>query len=203
MSVRDTSLDLPILKNAKAEFQKAGFERASLKEIAEKANVTTGAIYKRYNGKEDLFCAVVEKCITRMQEVFDQKKGVDYSLLSDQQLKRCWEMDPDDMMWWFRILLEVREEFVLLLTCSAGTKYENFDHDWVELMTGETWRCYEEMAARKLTKVAVSKKELHTMLTAFWVTIYEPFIHGFSEDEIGKFCDLVCRLFNWKKVFEL
>ena len=130
MSVRDTSLDLPILESAKAEFRKMGFEKSSLKEIAEKAGVTTGAIYKRYNGKEDLFCAVVESCINRMQEVFEQKKRVDYSLYSDQQLKQCWKMDSDYMMWWFNILFEYKDEFVLLLTCSAGTKYENFDHDW-------------------------------------------------------------------------
>lgn len=203
MSVRDTSLDLPILESAKTEFRKMGFEKSSLKEIAEKAGVTTGAIYKRYNGKEDLFCAVVESCINRMQEVFEQKKRVDYSLYSDQQLKQCWEMDFDYMMWWFNILFEYKDEFVLLLTCSAGTKYENFGHDWVEQMTNETWRCYEEMFSRKLTTVVISKKELHTMLTSFWTTIYEPFIHEFSKGEIKKFSELVCRMFNWEKVFEI
>ena len=74
MSVRDTSLDLPILESAKAEFRKMGFEKSSLKEIAEKAGVTTGAIYKRYNGKEDLFCAVVESCINS-RRCLSRRKG--------------------------------------------------------------------------------------------------------------------------------
>lgn len=202
MSVRDTSLDLPILEGAKEEFLKSGFEKASLKEIAKNAGVTTGAIYKRYNGKEELFCVVVESCINRMQAVFEQKKGVDYTLYSDEQLKQCFEMNPNSMMWWYDVLHEYRDEFVLLLTGSAGTKYENFDHDWVELMTEETYRCYAEMFSRKITAVVISRKEFHIMLTAFWTTIYEPFIHGLARDEIERYNKLVCRLFRWEDVFE-
>lgn len=202
MSVRDTSLDLPILGSAKEEFLKSGFEKASLKEIAEKAGVTTGAIYKRYNGKEELFGAVVESCIHRMQAVFEDKKGLDYTRYSDERLKQCWEMNPDAMMQWFDILLEYREEFFLLLTCSAGTKYENFDHDWVELMTEETYRCYEELYSRKITSVVTTREELHIMLSAFWTTIYEPFIHMLERNEIERFNKLVCKLFRWENVFE-
>mgnify|MGYP000013623508 CR=1 FL=1 len=57
MSVADRSIDPRILDSARTEFLTSGFEKASLKTICEGAGVTTGALYKRYKGKEDLFCA--------------------------------------------------------------------------------------------------------------------------------------------------
>ena len=55
MAVADRSIDPRILESARSEFLANGFETASLKSICEGAGVTTGALYKRYKGKEDLF----------------------------------------------------------------------------------------------------------------------------------------------------
>ena len=54
MAVADRSIDPRILESARTEFLASGFEKASLKTICEGAGVTTGALYKRYKGKEEL-----------------------------------------------------------------------------------------------------------------------------------------------------
>ena len=59
MSKPDKSIDPRILKSAKEEFLSQGYEKASLKTICANAKVTTGALYKRYKSKEELFTAVV------------------------------------------------------------------------------------------------------------------------------------------------
>src|SRR5699024_9375527 len=69
MAVADRSIDPRILDSARTEFLASGFEMASLKTICEGAGVTTGALYKRYKGKEDLFCAVVEQTVADLYEV--------------------------------------------------------------------------------------------------------------------------------------
>ena len=58
--------------------------------------------------------------------------------MSDQELIKAWDMDGADMMWWFRFLYDRRDDFYLLLSCSQGTRYANFPHDWVELLTKAT-----------------------------------------------------------------
>lgn len=40
-------------------------------------------------------------------------------------------------------------------------------------------------------------EELHILFTVFWATIYEPFIHNFTWEQIERHCQIVCRLFNW------
>ena len=52
---RDHSLDGVITQAAYEEFLSCGYQEASLHKIAEKAGVTTGAIYTRYKNKDALF----------------------------------------------------------------------------------------------------------------------------------------------------
>ena len=61
MSLPDRSIDPKILDCAKAEFLEKGFADASLRSICSKAGVTTGALYKRFSGKEALFEALLYK----------------------------------------------------------------------------------------------------------------------------------------------
>jgi AcrR family transcriptional regulator len=51
-------------------FVRRGFEGASLDEIAETAGFTRGAIYKNFDGKEDLFLAVFDRVNERVLTVF-------------------------------------------------------------------------------------------------------------------------------------
>ena len=53
MSVADRSIDPRIMESAKEEFLQKGFLDASLQEICKNAGVTTGALYKRFKGKEE------------------------------------------------------------------------------------------------------------------------------------------------------
>ena len=197
MAVADRSIDPRILESARAEFLASGFEKASLKTICEGAGVTTGALYKRYKGKEELFCAVVEQTVSDLYEVAHARGDKDPAVMSNQELIKAWDMDGADMMWWFRFLYDRRDDFYLLLSCSQGTRYANFPHDWVELLTKATSAYLAEAQRRGLCRNDVEPAELHILLSAFWTTIYEPFIHHFTWEQIEAHCRIVCSLFNW------
>jgi AcrR family transcriptional regulator len=200
MAKADHSIDPRILESAKQEFLTLGFEKASLKRICEQAQVTTGALYKRYRGKDDLFCAVVADTVADLNAVLEEKTSINLNQLSDEALIKAWDMDEGYMMWWFRYLYERHDGFVLLLKCAEGTSYSNFQHKWVESMTQSTYMYYLEAQRRKLASTDISKEELHILLSAFWTTIYEPFIHDFTWEQIEAHCKLVCDLFNWYRV---
>ena len=150
MAKPDTSIDPRIMDSAKEEFRTLGFEKASLKSICQRAGVTTGALYKRYAGKEELFRAVVADTVADLDAVYEERTAVPASALSDEDLIRAWYMDEEYMLWWFRFLNERRDGFVLLLTGAEGTAYANFQHDWVEKMTEGTWTYYAEARHRGL-----------------------------------------------------
>ena len=79
MSVPDKSIDPRLLSAAKKVFLKKGFEMASLAEICQTAGVTTGALYKRYSGKEELFAEVVSGTIGDMETYASSIKEIDLS----------------------------------------------------------------------------------------------------------------------------
>ncbi len=199
MALPDRSLDPRILESAKQEFLTHGFEGASLKVICEKAGATTGALYNRYKGKKELFEALVADVLADLEAVRLEKSAIDPSGFSDAELFRVWDMDEASMLWWFRFLYERYDAFQLLLKCANGTIYENFCHDWVERITDSTMVYYQEARRRGIAASDLSHEEMHILLTAFWSTIYEPFIHGYTWAQMEAHSALVCHLFNWQQ----
>lgn len=202
MAVADRSIDPKILENARKEFLAYGFEKASLKSICEQAGVTTGALYKRYAGKDDLFCAVVRQTVEDLQNIVTEKTAVDKKELTDQQLYDQWEMDETYLNWWFDYLYQRYDDFVLLLKYSNGSSHENFAHKWVEQMNQSTYSFYEEAYRRGIAKQYVTREEMHALITSFWSTIYEPFIHGMDWKKIKEHSRLVCRFVNWHEALQ-
>ena len=66
-----------------------------------------------------------------------------------------------------------------------------------ELLTKATSAYLAEAQRRGLCRNDVEPAELHILLSAFWTTIYEPFIHHFTWEQIEAHCRIVCGLFNW------
>ena len=126
-----------------------------------------------------------------------RRGNLDPASITDEQLIRAWEMEGSDMMWWFQYLYERRVDFYLLLACSEGTRYSNFQHDWVALLTKATSAFLDEAKSRGLCRNDIQPEELHILLSAFWTTIYEPFIHHFTWEQVENHCRIVCRLFHW------
>ena len=120
MSNRDTSIDSRLIESARKEFIEKGFIKAELKTICENANITTGAVYKRYKGKEELFRAVVEKAVATLDSFVSERTDVDFSSMSDEEVRNTWIMNEKYILDVFRILWDIREEFVLLLENPPG-----------------------------------------------------------------------------------
>ena len=198
MSNRDTSIDSRLIESARKEFIEKGFIKAELKTICENANITTGAVYKRYKGKEELFRAVVEKAVATLDSFVSERTDVDFSSMSDEEVRNTWIMNEKYILDVFRILWDIREEFVLLLEKSAGTVHENFGHDIAYRMTHAYKQYYEEAKKRDIAKAEITDEEMHVLCTIFWTSVYEPFIHEMSWKEIEEHCKVVCRFMDWK-----
>ena len=108
MSNRDTSIDSRLIESARKEFIEKGFIKAELKTICENANITTGAVYKRYKGKEELFRAVVEKAVATLDSFVSERTDVDFSSMSDEEVRNTWTMNEEYILAVFQILWDIR-----------------------------------------------------------------------------------------------
>ncbi len=197
MSVRDTSIDPRLLQSAREEFSKKGFLKADLKTICDNAGVTTGAVYKRYKGKEELFEAVVRETVETLDGFIAERSDVEFSAMTDEEVRKTWTMDERYVLDLFGMLWEIKEDFVLLLERSAGTSYENYGHEFSLCMTRAYMQFYDEVKKRGLCDSKISETEMHVLCTSFWTSVYEPFVHNMSWEEVKEHCRILCRFFNW------
>ena len=203
MAIPDKSIDPRLLACAQAEFMKHGYLKAELKTICKNASITTGAVYKRYKGKEDLFNAVVETIANELVKFVESRSDMDFSALSDDEIYDSWVMTYEAMMPLFKLLYQHRETFSLLIAKSAGTRYENFSHEYVTKMSYAYEQFYAEAYKRGLAHAEVTGEEFHVLLSSFWTCICEPIIHDMSWEQIEAHCRIVCRFFNWQEVIQL
>jgi len=203
MAVRDTSIDPRLLQSAREEFLRCGFIKADLKKICDSAGVTTGAVYKRYAGKEALFCAVVQGAVDELTKFTQVRAEADLSKLSDDEIRQMWVMREADVLEMFRMLWGIKDDFYLLIEKAAGTKYETFQHDFSDSMSKATYLYYLEAKKRKMTKKNLTEAEMHVLCSSFWTTLYEPFIHQMSLEDMEEHCKVICRFFDWTAALEL
>ncbi len=64
-----------VLEAARAVFDEAGIEGASIREIARRAGYTPGAIYSYFESKEAVYAALLDESLARLQAAVDAAPG--------------------------------------------------------------------------------------------------------------------------------
>ncbi len=198
MALRDTTIDPRLLKSAREIFRKKGFMAAQLSEICKDAGITTGAVYKRYKGKEELFEAVIKDTMDTMNDILVSSQSTDPSGMTDKDLVKAWTDTEENTVIWCKRLLEMRDGLEILLNCSEGSRYSRFHDEWLEKMSDIDYKYLKELQDRGLADRSVSRLELHIIISAMWQLYSEPVIHGMSDKDVEHHCKIAGRLFDWK-----
>ena len=114
-----------LLECAGREFLEKGYMKASLRNICKEAGVTTGALYFFFKDKEDLFAALVEKPLKQLYLTMEEHYAAE--MRSETQVVRL-EQNDDDLETSREIIRQMyanRDAFLLLLTKSQGSRFEN------------------------------------------------------------------------------
>lgn len=160
---------------AKKEFLEKGYMKASLRKICADAGVTTGALYFFFKDKEDLFGAIVD-------EPYEVLMGIvrEHFLEDEELMDKPYEHEEGDHDSFAETIIPHiyanYDAFLLLITKSQGTKYENC----VDELVDEIEHVYLNMSD-KMSKhygARVNKKMLH------WVThmIVDSFVHMITHE---------------------
>ena len=200
MSLPDRSIDPRLLSAAKDEFLHKGFAKASLADICKDAGVTTGALYKRFNGKEDLFSALVSDTVQEITDYVSEIERTDLTGLTDLELYNSFSMMPETNRRWLRFLYDRREGFTLLIRCASGTRYGNFHQDWTDKMNALDYKYYQEARRRGLAARNITVEELHVFTYSVWALYYEPFFLDFSWDQIERHAENIYLFTDWHSV---
>lgn len=160
---------------AKEEFLQKGFEGAVIKEIAAKADTSPRAIYTRFANKEDLFCCVVNPVVEEFYEQFEFDKE-DYWNGNAKTVNSA----ADYYIRYLEFAYAHREEFLILLTKSKGTKYAHFTQMLAEADIKHVMAKTTEELVEFPGNMVVTELFINQITYAFYDSLFVPFIRGDS-----------------------
>lgn len=193
-----------ILQSASVEFKKYGFEQASVRTIAKNAGVTSGAIYKHFESKEDIFRAIVnptlEHLYKRNRELTNQAiKEIKLNGLEGFEKKSG---NSNEELLGF--IYQNASVFNLLFNCSQGTEFESIRNDLVNL---EVQGAKKLIAVLKEKGIAVNElkdDELHILYTMVCTPLFEIITHQYTYNESLNFIDMMeaAMNFGWERIIK-
>lgn len=134
-----------ILEAARREFAGKGFSGASLRTIAGDAGVTTGSLYWHFRNKEELFDAVVGEHYDFVMNVYRDWAERFFSMSPEEQKKIGGDIGNECIYEMLEYIYQHRTDFKILIDGSAGTRYENMQHELTEAEIESTHRFAQHM----------------------------------------------------------
>ena len=178
---RDKTVNnIKIMAAAKEEFLMKGYEKASMRGIADRCGLTAAGIYRHCRDKEDLFCQLVSPAEEKMRE-WAKEHILKYEKSVRKSKKFTWQDSYIDMMR--ELVYPNMEDYHLLVAKSKGSKYENFLHDITEESQNKFLSYLEELRADGIETLKIPPKHLHLLLTAYITALFEPVVHNYSYEE--------------------
>ncbi len=203
MALSDRSIDPRLLASAKKHFLKYGFRNAFLTDICKDADITTGAVYTRYKGKEELFHACVRDILEFFDERLDYFGKIDLSDWSDHRLLSLWCDTEKNYLKFMNYINNYRDSFEMLLNCAAGTRYENFRRDFCAKVCAIDYRYLAELQKRGLARMDITREDLYILLKGSWELLFEPIVHDLEGERLEKYIKISSKLVDWKSALGL
>lgn len=171
-----------VLEAARNIFLEKGFEKTSIRDIAAGAGITSAGLYRHCEDKEDLFCQVVAPAIAALHEWTDNHINTSYKSIENKTFNGLESQSEIDMVR--EVGIPFKKEFQLLISKSAGTKYENFIHDIVEEHEIKMWEGIKVIKSHGYKVKEMSHEELHILISAYVTALFEPIVHDYKAEDI-------------------
>ena len=202
---RDKTLShIKVNKAIKEEFLEKGYEAASIRSIGARAGMTSAGLYRHYADKEAMYAAMVEPLIEEIRTWTRKHTEKKFDLIEAKKGRN--DLFGESFIDMIRdVILPRRDEFRLLMTCSSGTKYENFIHEFVQDNQKEFLEAIRFLKDNGYPAIDVDEEELHMLLSAYLTACFEPIIHGVDESKIDKYLNTIQEFFmpGWLRIMGL
>lgn len=195
-----TASHVRVLTAAREEFLAYGFEKASMRRVGERCGLTAAGLYRHCRDKADLFDLLVTPAIGQLNTWMEDHLARYLTAVQEEGTLQ-WQDSWIDMMR--EVVYPHVEDYHLLLTCSAGTKYENFLHDLTQTAQEQMLLYLPILRQKGLAIRDISPMELHLLLSAYVTALFEPVIHRYSMDESMRCLETIEAFFlpGWKTLF--
>lgn len=178
-----------ILFSAKKEFLEKGFVNASLRTIVKNAGVTTGALYRHFKDKNNLFDEIVCNVENHFKELV-KNYGVTFHKKESNILSKEHLLHEKEI---FNTIIEfIYEEYdviTLLLLHSSGSSHEKFLQEMCDIYTNCLLEFVEWLRENNYVKREINNMAVHMVATTMLTAFSEIVIHKMEIQESKKYIE--------------
>lgn len=184
MQVKKREIKKKILHTARTEFDIRGFEKSTMRSIANKSSITTSNIYNYFKSKDKLFIEIVEPTLSKISlaltDMENQRYCRDIDLLSHESMKNHFEQA-------IQFIDHHRQDLNLILFKSYGSSIQNFKEQFINR--------YSEIYIKQLKFLEKTGSQLNTRISRF-------FLHNLCSLYTNIVVEIVMHDISYKKMRE-
>lgn len=201
----DESTQARILEAGKAEFLAKGYESASLRGIAARAGVTTGAIYGYFPDKAALFSALVAEPAAHLRDWYLSVQTEFDAYPAEYKEKQMHSYTGRALEEFIDYVYLHFDAFKLMVCCSAGTAYEDYIDSLIEIEIEHTRRFVTALRGIGYQIPEIDKDMSHILSSAFYYGIFETVAHGMPKERALEYIGTLNRFYSagWDTILGL
>lgn len=194
MPKRILGVSARLLECAKEEFLSKGFQSASIREIAKKAETSPRAVYTRFPNKDGLFDAIVEPAIQGLIELYQNFGNEFWAEHQNDTEVAEFSSDPNEIyLQMIDYIYDHIDEFILILKCSDGTHYANLIEQLTQLNIAHLEKFESE--TMQVENFDIMMKVLHLLTHSFYSALFQPLLHDMSREDARFYVRKLCNFF--------
>mgnify|MGYP001018751819 FL=1 len=191
-----------IIDSGKLNFLNDGYERSNLRKICKDAGVTTGAFYRHFEDKEDLFISLVEPLAKELLDFYDKYEEESFRDIEKNCGQDLAGINIDGSIESTLYMFSKKELFNLLIYKAYGTKYDNFIELLVEKEDINRHKAFQIISKKKNIEAEIPKEAMHLLNHAYINALCEIVIHSQTEEEVKINTRIISKFFydGWEKL---
>ena len=202
MANRTEGVTEKLLDSALEEFRTCGYEKASLRHIAEKAGSSKGAIYIRYPDKRSLFKAIVDPVIDQFCQILEGLLNGFGDLTPDEQKNQIYSYANKGFDGLLDFVYENMDVLKLIIAGGENEVSQAFVHRIADIDCQATIRFIESTDNDALISGGLSKPLIHMLSSGFYSCFFEVILHDMPREEAKENWDKIIVFYRegWKRL---
>ena len=171
-----------ILRAAKQEFFVNGFADTNVRAIAEKAGVTTGALYNLFDNKDGIFEALVSGVFDEFLDIVAHRNVFDAENfgMKTSELSAIIELSQRRFLKMVDFFYDNWDAMKLIVCCSKGSSYERIFDKAIDLIDRKTLQWLKQDGVKLSRRIRFF---IHVMVTISFENLKEIFYHNLKKTE--------------------
>lgn len=185
-----------LLECAWAEFMEMGYQEASLRVIAARAETTTGSIYTRFRDKEGLFHALVDPTIEALIQWMRSGNQGFADRPTAEQRDTVFTYKPEIWEQLVDYIYAHWDAFRLLTRCADIGCFEDMLDQMIDIEIDYTRKFLQATGNDTLESGRLTPMLLHMLTSAYYSGLFEIVRHDMAKDEAMRYMRQLRRFFT-------